>query len=219
MWFPRPTTAADIDIIDKGRGLSAQALCDALRDPEAVEWTDKVGVATPADGSAKTTTRLLHQGAWVFKTDISQRASDKAAQQARLRMLSDIARSVELWHPDKFWFLMRFEESWLPVSACPLLTTIRNIAAWDIRIGWWSRMVLMGVRLSMDHAIGLDLNPSNFAFDHPLSDHLFYLDDEVYDSHEWVDIAEAIVARLPEEPQARTGMLDPVGPAIETRSE
>ena len=200
MWFPKPTTSADLEIIGTSRGLSVQALFDLLHAPEAVEWKEKVGVVTPADGSAKATTRLLKSQEWVFKTDIGQQTFDKSGHVDRLHTLADIAQSVELWHPEKFWFLLRCEGQWLPVSACPLLTTIRAIEEWDIRIGWWSRMIMMGLRLSFEHAIGLDLNPSNFAFDDPMSDHLFYVDDELYGSHDCFDIAESIVSRLPEEP-------------------
>lgn len=199
MWFPRPATSADLDVIGTGRGLSVQELVELLRAPDAVEWKEKVGVVTPADGSAKSTTRLLKSGPWVFKTDMAQQTREQEAHRDRLSMLADIARSTELWHPEKFWFLMRAEAGWLPVSVCPLLTTIRTIEAWDIRIGWWTRMILMGLRVSFDQGIGLDLNPSNFAFENPFSDHLYYVDDELYDSHDCFDIAEAIVSRLPEE--------------------
>ena len=201
MWFPKPKSPAELDILGPGAGLSSNLLFELLHAPNAVEWKEKVGVTTPADGSAKPTARLLRSGKWVFKTDIAQETHDKAALRTQLQRLVTLALRVDLWHPEKLWFLMETEQQlWMPVSACPRLTTIRQIDEWDLRIRWWSRMIIMGLEMSLKYGIGLDLNPSNFAFDDPLSDQLYYLDDEFYAQHDFFDIAEAVVARLPEDP-------------------
>jgi len=200
MWFPRPKAPADLEVIGPGGGLPNETLLELLHNPKAVEWKEKVGVATPADGSAKATTRLLKSGNWVFKTDVNLLAPDRKAVRQSFQPIIALSLRVDLWHPEKFWFLIKLETDWLPVSACPLLTTIRQVDEWDTRIIWWSRMIVFGLSVSLEHGIGLDLNPSNFAFKDPLSDQLYYLDDEFYAKHDWVDIAEAVVARIPEEP-------------------
>lgn len=201
MWFPRPTAPVELDILGPGRGLSNQALFELLCDPTAVEWKEKVGVATPADGSAKTTTRLLQSGKWVFKTDVTQKTTEQTALRRQLDQLVNLGRRLDLWHPDKFWFLMQTEQAWLPVSACPRLTTVRQVDNWDLRISWWSRMIALGLEMSLKHGIGLDLNPANFGFEELVAEQLYYLDDEYYGRHDCFDIAEAVVARIPEEPQ------------------
>ncbi|MBD3308890.1 hypothetical protein GF339_20925 [candidate division KSB3 bacterium] len=200
MWFPKPEAPADIDILGPGGGLTPQEIFDLLHQPEAVEWKEKVGVVTPADGSAKASTRLLKSQGWVFKTDTTRTAAAKDTLRAQLHQLVVMALRVDLWHPDKLWFLMRQAEVWWPISACPMLTTIRNIDDWEQRIRWWSRMIVFGVEMSQQHGIGLDLNPSNFAFEHPDADQLYYLDDEFYAKHDCFDVAEAVVSRIPEDP-------------------
>lgn len=210
-WFPKPAAPNDLLILGPGQELSEQTLFDLLHDPHAVEWKEKVGVATPADGSAKATTRLLKTRDWVFKTDVHQRTPDKAGLRARLQRLLVVALQVDLWHPAKCWFLLRTAQGWWPVSACPLLTTIRHAPTWETRIQWWTRMVTFGLEVSLEHGIGLDMNPSNFAFADPQSEQLYYLDDEFYAQHDCFDIAEAVVARIPEEPQAAPEKWEPWG--------
>lgn len=199
MWFPKPTKPADLEIIGPGDGLTPQQLFELLWDDSALEWKEKVGVMTPADGSAKPSTRLLKSGGWVFKTDTTRRSLDKAALRTQLRQLMILALQVELWHPDKFWFLMQDGDGWWPLSACPLLTTIRTETDWNTKIRWWSQMIAFGLRMSQEHEIGLDLNPSNFAVTDSQATQLYYLDDEFYARHDCFDVAEAVVARLPED--------------------
>ncbi|PIE33346.1 hypothetical protein CSA56_12305 [candidate division KSB3 bacterium] len=200
MWFPIPHQPDGLEIIGEREGVSPCSLFELLHNPNAVEWKEKVGVAAPADGSAKTTARLLQSGKWVFKTDLSRKANDKTALRNWLQQLADLAVWAEFWHPEKVWFLMKEGQGWLPMSVCPRLTTIRSVGEWDARIRWWTRMIVMGLEISKEHSIGLDLNPSNFAFDDPFSDKLYYLDDEFYTQHDCFDIAEAVVSRIPEEP-------------------
>ena len=199
MWFPKPKTPDDLEILGPGDGLTPQQLFELLWDHVAIEWKEKVGVMTPADGSAKTSTRLLKSGGWVFKTDTTRKSPDKAALRTQLRRLVILSIQTELWHPDKFWFLMQNEDGWWPMSACPILTTIRTVTDWDTKIRWWSQMIAFGLRMSQEHDIGLDLNPSNFAFTNPEAPQLYYLDDEFYARHDCFDVAEAVVARLPED--------------------
>lgn len=199
MWFPKPNKPEDLEILGPGDGLTSQQLFELLWDQAALEWKEKVGVVTPADGSAKPSTRLLKSGEWVFKTDLHRKSADKTDLRVQLRRLMILAIQAELWHPDKFWFLMTADEGWWPVSACPLLTTIRSVSDWESKIRWWSQMIAFGLRMSQEHEIGLDLNPSNFAFTHPEAMQLYYLDDEFYGRHDCFDVAEAAVARLPED--------------------
>jgi len=198
-WFPRPEALTDIDIVGPGGGIGEEGLYARLIAPDAFEWREKVGVMTPADGSAKASTRLLKSGGWVFKTDTHQQSADRAALRSQLQRLVGIALNTDLWHPEKFWFLLRTEEVWWPVSACPQLTIIR--AATDVteKLAWWTKMIALGFEMSETHHLGLDLNPSNFGYENHVRDRLYYVDDEAYAKHSLFDIAEAIVARLPED--------------------
>ncbi|GAK50979.1 Ser/Thr protein phosphatase family protein [Candidatus Moduliflexus flocculans] len=198
-WFPRPEALSDLDIVGPGGGIGEEGLYAKLIAPEALEWREKVGVMTPADGSAKASTRLLKSGGWVFKTDTHQQHADRAVLRAQLQRLVGIALNTDLWHPDKFWFLLRADDVWWPVSACPQLTIIRAATETVEKLAWWTKMIEMGFEISKTHHLGLDLNPSNFGFEEQARDRLYYVDDEAYAKHTLFDIAEAIVARLPED--------------------
>ena len=198
-WFPRPEALTDLDIVGPGGGIGEEGLYARLLAPDAIEWREKVGVMTPADGSAKASTRLLKSGGWVFKTDTNQQNADRAALRSQLQRLVGIALNTDLWHPEKFWFLLRTDEVWWPVSACPHLTIIRAATDSTEKLAWWTRMIELGFEMSKTHHLGLDLNPSNFGIEDNVRDRLYYVDDEAYAKHSLFDIAEAIVARLPED--------------------
>lgn len=132
-WFPRPEAATDIVCLGPGGELDAQQLSALLRSPEVIEWREQVGVSSPADGSAKPSRRLLYVSGWVFKTDTTLASEARAQAQATLTSTLQLAARVELWHPDKRWFLLRDEASrrWWPVSVCPMLTTLRSVGMWS----------------------------------------------------------------------------------------
>ncbi|MDH5759542.1 MAG: metallophosphatase family protein [Gemmatimonadota bacterium] len=173
-----------------------------MADPKAEEWPDRVGVVGGVDGSAKHTTRLLESSNWVIKTDLAHVAPDPGQLRARSESLVEMAGKTDLWHPKKVWFLMRVADGWLPASACPRLRTLRDVTEWSEKITRWTRMIEMGLETTGKFGIHLDLNPSNFGFEEKGSSRLYYLDDEYYQPHGLVDFGEAVVARIPEEPQA-----------------
>ncbi len=205
-WFPRPRSVRDLVWLGPSAELDVEQLFELLRSPLASEWRDKVGVIPSSDGSAKSTTRLLCADGWVFKTDTTA-VGDRPTVERSVAKLFSLAARVELWHPDKRWFLLRTEdpEGWWPISVCPRLTTLRAVDGWDEFAPLWARALGFGLERSRLDQVGLDLGPSNFAFEpvshaEGLAGALYYIDDETYSALEFCDLAEAIVGRIPEWP-------------------
>ncbi|MFO0875880.1 MAG: metallophosphoesterase family protein [Gemmataceae bacterium] len=175
-------------------------LFQILNSPSAHELRHKVGVMSPADGSAKVTTRLLQSDGWFFKADEYHRSEDPGQLRDQLRLNSEHATKYTLWHPSKAWFLLRRNEHWWAVSVCRALTTLRQLTEWSDKVKYWNMMICQGLTWSGRHQIGIDLNPSNFGVDEQ-KQQLYYLDDELYQAHSLIDFASTIVARIPEEPK------------------
>lgn len=199
MWFPRPVAESDLVLTDESAPLDRGALAGWLSDPTAEEWRDKVGVAGSQDGSAKSSTRLLHVPAagWVLKTRLDDRGA-LHAQRQRVARLSHLARAG-IWHPDKRFFLLRApdeRDAWLVASACPRLSTLRTIEGGGARLEAFVEALAWGLRVSREAGLGLDLNPSNFARD---GSALRYLDDETYPALGPRELGEALAGRMPEE--------------------
>lgn len=199
VWFPQPQAASDVVVLSPGARLTPHALFSALRDPDARELREKVGVMSPGDGSAKVTTRLMRSGRWLFKSDLGQRSEDPDSLRARIEQCAESARGWQLWHPQKEWFLLRQDRWWWPVSVCPWLTTLRQIEDPGERRAGWSAVLRKGLECTRLHRVGLDLNPSNFGREVPGGD-WYYIDDETYPAQTLQESAEFVAARLPEEP-------------------
>lgn len=217
-WFPRPRTPGDLRPLGASGELGIDELFALLTDPLGHEWHERVAVSSPADGSAKSTTRLLRVGGWVFKTDTSQAERERGGPQARLAKLTRLAHRIDLWHPDKRWLLLRCPDTglpgqvrdeawWWPLSVCPELVTLRSLADWPSRSRAWAAALALALDVSQRHGLGLDLGPANFgmraapAANELHAAQLWYLDDELYPPLELVDLAQAIVGRIPEEPE------------------
>jgi diadenosine tetraphosphatase ApaH/serine/threonine PP2A family protein phosphatase len=202
-WFPRPSSEADVYVVTPGPGRTPRGACDLLLDGSAVEWRDKVGVAGRADGSAKTSTRLLGVRGWVAKTNVDAASRSRDELEARLRAALARGGRAGLWHPAKYWLLVRSAGSWYPVTLCPEMRTLRSIERLDARLEAWLAMIRLGIRSWVDHRVGLDLNPANFGFAEAEGGRrpsLHYLDDETTDWFGPREIATAAASRIPEEP-------------------
>lgn len=216
IWFPRPHTVADLRPVDDCAGLNAEQLLTLLTDPTAVELRQKVGVVSPADGSAKLTARLLQSSGWFFKTDTGRRVGEGEGSApeggepprppAPAELLAEAAaathteRTVGIWHPHKGRFCLWAQGFWWPVSVCPSLVTLRQLESFEQKSQAWAQVVALGLSVRREHGVGLDLNPANFGFSTDEPDRLYYLDDELYPSATLRDFAEALAARIPEEP-------------------
>lgn len=199
MWFPRPDSARDIELLSPFHDWTAEAVFDLLVDPGGAEWRHKVGVAGPIEGSAKPTTRLLAVSEWVCKLRLDHACASAAAARESIVAARDRGEHAGIWHPRKVWFAMRAGDVWYPATLCPELVTLRQIATREVRLQSWTAMLQLGIDVHRAHGLGLDLNPANFATERS-STKLHYLDDELYDRLEVRDIAGAIVARIPEDP-------------------
>lgn len=204
MWFPRVESPDDLVCAGPSGDLTPAAVHALLTDPGAIEWRDRVGVVGARDGSAKSTTRLLVSGDWVFKTDVSQRRDSAEATLEALQELAARAETLGIWHPSKRWLAMRSAGGWLPLTVCRRLVTLRETPSTGARLASVVRMISLGAQVSREHGVGLDLNPSNFGRE-PGEDRLYYLDDEVYPRLALRDLGACAVSRIPEEPRADQG--------------
>jgi predicted phosphodiesterase len=182
-------------------GLDAEQLFELLTAESARELRHKVGVAGRADGSGKSSTRLLAVRGWILKTNLAR--ASPLRQEVRARVLIDRALGLRAgaWHPNKHWAIVHTDAGWIPLSATPELRTLRSIEDRAARFAAWTRMLARGVEVHRDSGLGLDLNPANFG-EEPGGAGLFYIDDELYPSLDLHQIASAIAARIPEEPGA-----------------
>lgn len=216
-WFPRPRAVDDVRLLGASGELGVDEIFACLHDPSAHEWRERVAVTSPADGSAKPTTRLLRVQGWVFKTDTAQAEREREGPQVRLARLVRLAHRIELWHPDKRWALLRSPDTgqpgppraepwWWPLSLCPELVTLRSLDDWSSQSRAWAAVLALALDISRRHGLGLDLGPANFGLAPAARGSLdaariWYLDDELYPPLEPVDLAHAIVARIPEQPE------------------
>lgn len=198
-WFPRPGRPEDVRLVDREGHLTATEIHRLLKSPASIEWTERVGVVGKTDGSAKASTRLLRVEGWVAKLDLERRFDSpetllEALEQARAPLLR-----VSVWSPEKQWAMLRGAEGWWLLTLCPELTTIRQFTTLERRMSGWTALLAMGLRVSREFGVGLDLNPANFG-ERQLEGPLFYIDDESYPALTAAELAGAIVARIPEEP-------------------
>lgn len=200
-WFPKPPSPQDIRLVGARGALSSEDLFELLHREGAEEWRSKVGVAGRADGSAKPTTRLLAAGEWVLKSDVGRAGATAGELSEELSRVAALARRTGLWHPTKQWAVFWTGESWLPLSVCRRLVSLRAVEPVEARIEGWSDMIALGVQAAVERGVGLDLNPANFGFE-DLGGRLYYVDDETTTELGWSELASAVAGRLPEEPDA-----------------
>lgn len=181
---------------------SRAALYSLLTSPDAVEWRDKIGVAGAAEGSAKTTTRLLGSEGWVLKTDVALRRERPDELVAIAQEAARRAARSRIWHPSKSWVVMEAEGGFHLLTACRELEVVRAAPSFEERARLWGRVFVWCLDASARHGVGFDIHPSNFGVD---GGELFYLDDELYPPNDLRDVGLAIAGRIPEEdePPAR----------------
>ncbi|NIR60224.1 MAG: hypothetical protein GWO02_12260, partial [Gammaproteobacteria bacterium] len=120
MWFPKPAGLGDVRVESAGQSADPREwLFGLLHAEHAVEWRERVGVVSPADGSAKASTRLLCCGGWVLKTNVDSARAAEDELRDNVRAAADLARRARLWHPHKIWALYRVEGLYYPLSATP----------------------------------------------------------------------------------------------------
>ncbi|VTS04442.1 metallophosphoesterase family protein [Tuwongella immobilis] len=203
VWFPVPKSVDSIEWLGPGLPIPNDQLMGWLCDPLGEELRHKVGVTGARDGSAKLTTRLLQIHGWFFKTDHAKAGPELAPIHSSWMRQVELASRTPFWHPQKSWFLIVADPLVWPVSISPVLRTLREHTDIDHRFELFARMIGWSLEISRDLQIGLDVNPSNFGTEGD-SDRLVYLDDETYPPLQLRDVAEAISARIPEEPTVST---------------
>lgn len=202
MWFPRPRDERDVVLLEPSGPWSARDVLDLLNDPTGTERRHEITGA--AEGSAKPATRLLESGGWVLETRVDRSFESSAAAEAWLLQERAAGRRAAVWHPRKVWAVIGVEGRWRPLTMRPRLKTLRELETFAERSAAWTQMIEAGLDVHRLHGIGLDLNPSNFGREDDLP-RLHYLDEEIYDGLSAASVAEAIVARIPEEPGVSAG--------------
>jgi diadenosine tetraphosphatase ApaH/serine/threonine PP2A family protein phosphatase len=200
-WFPVPARPEDIELLEPHGHFTRTSVFELLTDLEAEEWRQKVGVAGRADGSAKATTRLLASGDWVAKTRIDEVSGSAGAARERAVRARAAGAAARVWHPSKLWAILRVGDAWYGLTVCRRLSTLRDVPSLDERLVAWTDMVQTSLRVHRAHGLGLDVNPANFGREKG-APRLYYLDDEFYATFGERDVAAALVARIPEEPDA-----------------
>lgn len=199
MWFPRPASPADVEIVGASAALTPQQIFDLLTEPSAIEWKEKVGVVGPVEGSAKSWTRLLASNSWVLKTSLDSASEDKLQLVELAEKAARLGARSSFWHPKKVWGVYRSDDLWYPLSVTPEVSTLRRVGDINDKIRAWTAMLEMCVEVGVKNGIGLDINPANFGRDADGSS-LYYIDDEWYAEFKLSELASGIVGRIPEEP-------------------
>lgn len=199
MWFPRPAGEDAVVLLEPHGDWTAAKVFELFSNPDCEEWRHKVGVAGPVDGSAKSTTRLLAVRGWVLKTCIGEASASRKEVFELVSKGRAAGLAASVWHPLKIWVVMSVENQFYPLTICPELVTLRQLDDWNDRSLAWIEMIQSSIDVHHSHGLGLDLNPANFGRDGQAS-RLFYLDDEFYTGLSERNVANAIVARIPEEP-------------------
>nr|NIW43346.1 hypothetical protein [Gammaproteobacteria bacterium]NIX54474.1 hypothetical protein [candidate division Zixibacteria bacterium] len=106
--------------------------------------------------------------------------------------------SVNAWHADKYWFILRADGKYWPCSACPQLTMLSELGDWKKKLYWWGHMFLLSLKVIQESKKSLDIDPANFGYQ-PSQDRAYYVGDKVYSVGSVREVGRAILRRLPEE--------------------
>lgn len=214
-WFPQVSSYEDIILcsscsIDRScygcnvNNFPHDFIFSLINSKDVRELKDKVGVLPESDGSGKTTSRIISSGGYIIKTDISITFETEEKAKHALFKILNITKRVNLSHPDKFFFVLKYNDKFIICSVCPELNTVHSIKDAEKRLKALSNIVEIGLKAIKTQQVQLDLNPSNFGFEGNNIDKLYYLDDEIYYSHDLKSIGEYIVCRVKYEPNYKT---------------
>jgi hypothetical protein len=182
--FPKPQQRSDILLTYPLTDLSKDEIFSFLTNPQSEHWQHQL--------EWKSYMRLLTIGDWVFKTSEWHQSEDLASLELRINIWKERSRILKIWHPKKFWFILRQEESFWACNATPRLITLP-----DIGISIPKRSPLDQIELMMrwsklnlwilfKYGLVLDLKINNYAIAQD-SKQLYYVDDEVYRYESWRD--------------------------------
>jgi hypothetical protein len=136
--------------------------------------------------------RLLAVDGWVFKTNEWHCSKDLQSVKQSIEIWKERGRTLKIWHPQKYWFILRQEDIYWACNATPRLVTLPDIgislpgtSKLD-RIELMVRWSLMNLRILFRHGLMLDLKIDNFGIAEG-SKQLYYVDDEVYRFESWRD--------------------------------
>lgn len=184
-WFPRPSRLEDIVLSEVGANPASQAFLFQLLTSEfAEEWRDKVGVAGGREGAASPDTRLLRAHDWVCKSHNHLKQNDFEVVRAYINQHATLEKQIPIWHPEKTWALVFCDDVWWPISATPLVFTLRRPLHFGAWYDYWLQALFMLRETWRDFGKFLDFNPSNFGYRFDKQDRLYYIDDELYDTQQ-----------------------------------
>jgi hypothetical protein len=185
-WFPRPQSQSDIMMFHPNNGFSPPRILKLLSSASAEEWQDKVDLA-------QSPTRLLASQGWVLKTSTERKSKDADVVQAQVSRFIDLADLLQVWHPEKTWFVLRAAGYYWPCSLTPQIETLPDILdaaqqerqivkrLWLYRQYWKlrRRSLFLVARSLLRHGLYISMERENFAHTQK-GRRIYYLDDEVY---------------------------------------
>lgn len=196
-WFPKVSSKSDIYILDSFEcNFSVDELFTLLNSNLAIELKDKVGNLSTSEGSGKFSARLLEVNNFIIKTDLTLVVEEFEKLKKELSKKVAISNKLKIYHPSKQWFIIKYNDKYLPCSICKKLYTIHNISNLEYRLDYFLDLIKISLSIIKTHNIELDLNPSNFAYEKDSPHKLYYLDDEFYETTELRSIGEFIVHRI-----------------------
>lgn len=196
-WFPQVLCAEDIYILDCFEySFKENDIFNLFNSETKIELKDKVGNLSSSEGSAKFSARLIEVNGYIIKTDITLASENLEKLKKDLSKKCFTSRKLKIYHPSKEWFIIKFEDKYLPCSICKKLYTLHNISDLNKRLEYFLELIKIQLNIIKTHDLELDLNPSNFAYEQTDINTLYYLDDEIYEKADLKSVGEFIIHRI-----------------------
>lgn len=183
--FPTPRQPSDVLMTYPLGSLSHDEIFLSLTDQRSELWQHRE--------DWKGHMRLLAANDWVFKTSEWHCSGDLTSAQQQIDRLKEQGHKINVWHPKKYWFIVRHDRNFWACNATPRLMTLPDIRTsyspfaklhyveLQARRGW----LLLGTVVRF--GLMLDTKEDNYAVDQS-DGRLYYIDDELYGVREWWEL-------------------------------
>jgi hypothetical protein len=182
--FPKPKQRSDVLLTYPLSDLSQEEIFSFLTNPHSELWQHKL--------RWKNYMRLLIAGDWVFKTSEWHCSEDLQSLEIRIANWKELSQTLKIWHPKKYWFILRQEDGYWACNATPRLVTLPDVGSSIPKTSLLDQIKLI-IRWSqlnlwvwLKYRLVLDCKIDNFAVSQG-NKHLYYVDDEVYRYESWRD--------------------------------
>lgn len=183
--FPKPETQSDILMTYPIGALSREKIFLFLTDPYSEHWRHRY--------DWKDYMRIQTVNGWVFKTSEWHCAEKLQTVEKKIMVWKERSKKINIWHPNKFWFILHHGDRYWACNATPRLITLPEIDNSYSEIPGFHYLRYKAERTWMffwtlcRFRFLLDFKEGNFAVDQA-SGRLYYIDDELYIFDSWRDI-------------------------------